>query len=72
MCIFTDGENSCSHQFLNWCQQQSTGLFHINGFDSLLLTKTKNTTPMGVVSFVWSRVRESNPPSLLGKQKFYR
>ena len=31
----------------------------------------KNTTHMGGV-FVWSRIRESNPPSRLGKPLYYR
>ena len=29
-------ENNCSHQFLNWWQQVSTGHLHLDGFDSLV------------------------------------
>ena len=33
----------------------------------LLLKKARRS-----VLFSWSRIRESNPPNLLGKQRFYR
>ena len=29
------GRNQCSHQFLNWWQQLSTGQLHLDGFESL-------------------------------------
>ena len=29
--ILAFGKNSCGHQFLNWWQQQSTGLLHLTG-----------------------------------------
>ena len=32
------------HQFLNWCQQMSTGHLHVNGFDSLLNFQKKMDT----------------------------
>ena len=32
------------HQFLNWCQQISTGYLHVNGFDSLLNFQKKMDT----------------------------
>ena len=31
------------HQFLNWCQQISTVYLHVNGFDSLQISKRKWT-----------------------------
>ena len=34
--IFAFGENYGCHQFLNWWQQQSTGLLHLDGFESAL------------------------------------
>jgi hypothetical protein len=43
------GENRGSHQFLNWWQQQSPGLLHLEWFDSLPLQKN-NSTPVGVLS----------------------
>ena len=39
-------------------------------FDSLHQSKTKGT-PLGCLLF-WSRIRESNPPSRLGKPLYYR
>ena len=62
--------NYCSHQCLHWCQQQSTGLLHCDRFDSLLCVK-KEDPHKGDLLF-WSRVRESNPPSRLGKPLYYR
>ena len=41
------GENNGSRQFANWRQQQSTGLLHCYGFESLRLTK--NQIPHRVV-----------------------
>ena len=45
-------ENKRSHQFLNWRQGQSTGLSHVNGFESKSSNKKRKTTPNGVVSFL--------------------
>ena len=57
-------------QCLHWLQQVSTGHLHLNGFDSRPQPKRKGT-PKGTFSF-WSRIRESNPPSRLGKPLYYR
>ena len=43
-------ENNCSHQGLHWWQQQSTGLLHINGFESIV-ESTKKDTHKGVFLF---------------------
>ena len=48
--------------------QMPTGHLHLNGFDSLLLKKEGT---LRVPSFL-SRIRESNPPSRLGKPLYYR
>ena len=45
------GENRGSHQFLNWWQQQSPGLLHLEWFDSLPLQKN-NSPPVGVLLFL--------------------
>jgi len=37
------GKNKCSHQFLNWWQQLSTGQLHLEGFEST--SKQKKDTP---------------------------
>ena len=56
-------------------KQQSTGLLfsRLSSGPSFRFTHplSKNTTLMGGV-FAWSRVRESNPPSRLGKPLYYR
>ena len=39
------------HQFLNWWQQQSPGLLHLEWFDSLPLQKN-NSPPVGVLLFL--------------------
>ena len=43
-------ENICSHQFLNWLQQVSTGHLHLDGFDSLPAKKARH--PSGVSCFL--------------------
>ena len=48
-CICGYATNNCSHQFLNWWQELSTGQFHLDGFDSLA-TKRKDR-PEAVFSF---------------------
>ena len=35
-------ENICSHQFLNWWQQGSTGALHLDGFESYVHTNKKD------------------------------
>ena len=47
------GRNQCSHQFLNWWQQLSTGQLHLDGFESI--SKQKRDTPKGVSLFWWGR-----------------
>ena len=54
ICIFACGENYCSHQFLNWWQQLSTGQLHLDGFEST--SKQKRDTPKGVSLFWWGMV----------------
>ena len=46
-------ENKGSVQCLHWSQQQSAGLLHINGFESIRLNaNTKKDTTRWVVSFL--------------------
>ena len=45
-------ENNCSHQFLNWWQQVSTGHLHLDGFDSVFLTHKKRETLLRVSLFL--------------------
>ena len=41
--------NNCSHQFLNWWQQVSTGHLHLNGFESHHRPKAKQKpSPLGL------------------------
>ena len=51
-------------------QQQSTGLLHLDMFDSRSAKKENHGKSRG--SLFWSRVRESNPTSRLGKPLYYR
>ena len=51
--------------------QLSTGQLHFDGFDALLLCQKEKAPLRGAFSF-WSRIRESNPPSRLGKPLYYR
>ena len=44
------GKNYCSHQFLNWWQQVSTGHLHLDGFESRSRRK-KADTPTGYLLF---------------------
>ena len=54
VCIFADGKNYSSHQFLNWWQQQSTGLLHLDGSNLLSGHQIKKDhTLLGVVFFYW-------------------
>ena len=48
---------------------ENTGVSHLIG--SIPACIKKQDTQMGVL-FLWSRVRESNPPSRLGKPLYYR
>ena len=41
-------KNYCSHQFLNWWQQVSTGHLHLNGFESHHPYQTKKPSPNGL------------------------
>ena len=41
-------KNRCSHQCLHWCQEQSTGLFHSDGFEFLLHNKKETDNPGGL------------------------
>ncbi len=66
ICIFSGyaKENKCSHQFLNWWQQLSTGQLHVDGFESHHPnTHTKTKTPPNRVVFYfgggwWIRTTE--------------
>ena len=49
------------HPFLNWWQQQSTGLLHCYGFESLTNPKSKNPQPQTRSGISWQRMRDSNP-----------
>ena len=51
-------------------RRMSAGHSHLFWFDPLLFSKKKDH-PLGGLSF-WSRIRESNPPSRLGKPLYYR
>ena len=49
----------------------SPGHLHLDRFNSLHLSENQKTTRR-VVFWFWSRIRESNPPSRLGKPLYYR
>ena len=57
ICIFADGKNQCSHQCAHWCQQQSTGLLHSYGFDSLCFFPKKKPPTRGGFSFAKERLK---------------
>jgi len=61
-------QNYCSHQFLNWWQQQSTGLLHLDG-SNLAAQRKKEPTPNGVGSFLELLARFELATSSLPKMK---
>ena len=69
ICIFAYGENKCSPPSSRRRQRSST--LHLDVFDSLLFTNKECHSGRGGILW-WSRVRESNPPSRLGKPLYYR
>ena len=54
VCIFAFGENRCSHQFLNWWQQLSTGQLHFAGSNLSYKSTNGKRRPEGGISFWWT------------------
>ena len=54
--------NQCSHQCLHWCQQQSTGLLHLNGSSPKKCGKNLSVFHTHLSrAIVWHARRDSNP-----------
>ena len=69
ICIFAESENKCSAPSSRR-RQLSPGQLHLDCSTPCSAPNKKGylTVPL----FIWSRIRESNPPSRLGKPLYYR